>query len=107
MGVIAGDVRNEVEGVILSPYLRNMVTSPVWDLACESDSGAGEVIAGADGHKAMFFSSPAWIPGADRFEKIEEFDARIRADHLAALARSEFDQPYACGIFFTKGNYGS
>ena len=86
MGVVTDDVRKEVEGVILAPYLERMKSSPTWDLAAESDHGTGEVVASADGRTAMFFSAPAWLPDLSRFETPEEFDRRIRADHAAAVS---------------------
>ena len=107
MGVVTDDVRKEVEGVILAPYLKRMKTSPTWDLAAESDHGTGEVTAGADGRTAMFFSAPAWLPDLSRFETPEEFDRRIRADHAAAV--SFFTNTLECtarAFFFPMGNYG-
>ena len=79
MGVVTDDVRKEVEGVILAPYLERMKSSPTWELAVESDHGTGEVTASADGRTALFFSAPAWLPDLSRFETLEEFDGRIRA----------------------------
>ena len=107
MGVVTDDVRKEVEGVILAPYLERMKSSPTWELAVESDHGTGEVTAGADGRKAMFFSAPAWLPDLSRFETLEEFDRRIRADHAAAV--SFFTNKLECAaraFFFPMGNYG-
>ena len=107
MGVVTDDVRKEVEGVILAPYLKRMKTTPTWDLASESDHGTGEVIADADGRTAMFYSSPAWLPDHSRFETPEEFDRRIRADHAAAV--SFFTNTLGCAaraFFFPMGNYG-
>lgn len=107
MGVVTDDVRKEVEGVILAPYLKHMKASPTWNLAAESDHGTGEVVAGSDGRTAMFFSSPAWLPNLSRFETLEEFDRRIRADHAAAV--SFFTNKLGCAaraFFFPMGNYG-
>ena len=107
MGVVTDDVRKEVEGVILAPYLKHMKSSPTWELAAESDHGTGEVAAGADGRTAMFFSSPEWLPDLSRFETLEEFDRRIRADHAAAV--SFFSNKLGCAaraFFFPMGNYG-
>ena len=107
MGVVTDDVRKEVEGVILAPYLEHMKSSPSWDLAAESDHGTGEVTASADGRTAMFFSAPAWLPDLSRFETLEEFDRRIRADHAAAV--SFFTNTLRCAaraFFFPMGNYG-
>ena len=107
MGVVTDDVRKEVEGVILAPYLKRMKSSPTWDLAAESDHGTGEVSAGSDGRTAMFFSSPAWLPDLSRFETPGEFDRRIRADHAAAV--SFFTNTIGCtarAFFFPMGNYG-
>ena len=107
MGVVTDDVRKEVEGVILAPYLKHMKSSPTWELAAESDHGTGEVAAGADGRTAMFFSSPEWLPDLSRFETLEEFDRRIRADHAAAV--SFFTNKLGCAaqaFFFPMGNYG-
>lgn len=107
MGVVTDDVRKEVEGVILAPYLKHMKASPTWNLAAESDHGTGEVVAGSDGRTAMFFSSPAWLPDLSRFETLAEFDRRIRADHAAAV--SFFTNKLGCAaqaFFFPMGNYG-
>ena len=107
MGVVTDDVRKEVEGVILAPYLKRMKSSPTWDLAAESDHGTGEVTASADGRTAMFFSAPAWLSDVSRFETPEEFDRRIRADHAAAV--SFFTNTLGCAaraFFFPMGNYG-
>ena len=107
MGVVTDDVRKEAEGVILAPYLERMKSSPTWDLAAESDHGTGEVVAGADGRTAMFYSAPAWLPDLSRFETPEEFDGRIRADHAAAV--SFFTNKLGCAaraFFFPMGNYG-
>ncbi len=107
MGVVTDDVRKEVEEAILAPYLKNMKSSPTWDLAAESDHGTGEVAAGADGRRAMFFSSPAWLSDLSRFETLVEFDRRIRADHAAAV--SFFTNKLGCAaraFFFPMGNYG-
>ena len=107
MGVVTDDVRKETEGVILAPYLSHMKSSPTWELASESDHGTVEVTASADGRTAMFFSAPAWLPGLSRFETLEEFDMRIRADHAAAV--SFFTNKLGCAaraFFFPMGNYG-
>ena len=107
MGVVTDDVRKEADGVILAPYLERMKSSPTWDLAAESDHGTGEVVAGADGRTAMFFSTPAWLSNLSRFETLEEFDGRIRADHAAAV--SFFTNTLGCAaraFFFPMGNYG-
>ena len=107
MGVVTDDVRKEAEGVILAPYLEHMKSNPTWDLAAESDHGTGEVTASADGRTAMFFSAPAWLPDLSRFETLEEFDRRIRADHAAAV--SFFTNTLGCAaraFFFPMGNYG-
>ena len=107
MGVVTDDVRKEVEGVILAPYLKRMKTTPTWELASESDHGTGEVVADADGRTAMFYSAPAWLPDHSRFETPEEFDRRIRADHAASV--SFFTNTLECtarAFFFPMGNYG-
>ena len=107
MGVVTDDVRKEAEGVILAPYLKHMKSSPTWDLAAESDHGTGEVVADADGRTALFYSAPAWLTDLSRFETLEEFDRRIRADHAAAVSFFTNTLGGATrAFFFPMGNYG-
>ncbi len=107
MGVVTDKVGSKDSDVILRPYLRNMVLDDHWDLACESNQGANFVTVSPQGRKAPYLSSPLWLADEKRYERTDEFKARVEEDHLAAIDifASKLDtKPVA--FFFPLGNYG-
>ncbi len=60
MGVVTDDVRKEVEGVILAPYLKRMKTTPTWDLA----AGGGHCGIGRTNGDVLFIARVAIGPFA-------------------------------------------
>lgn len=107
MGVVTKPVRDWADDVLLRPYLKDLDLDATWDLACESDSGTTFIPSDPHGNTAAFFSTPAWIASANRYESLSEFAARIEADHARALAEFTNHIGFApIAFFFPNGNYG-
>ncbi|MBR6022201.1 MAG: tetratricopeptide repeat protein, partial [Kiritimatiellae bacterium] len=107
MGVVTRPVMDGNSDVLLTPYLRDMLLDSNWDLACESHDGTSTIPTSPHDRRALFFSSPQWLAGQQRYENFAEFTARIAADHDTALDffREQLKlDPLA--FFFPKGNYG-
>ena len=107
MGVVTRPVTEGSSDVLLAPYLRDMLLDSNWDLASESHDGTSTIPTSPHGRRALFFSSPRWLPDRQRYENFAEFTERIAADHDTALAyfREQLAlEPLA--FFFPKGNYG-
>ena len=107
MGVVTKKVGSKDSDVILRPYLKNMVLDDHWDLACESHQGADFVTVSPQGRRAPFLSSPLWLPDKKRYERTDEFKARVEQDHLDALEVFETKlETKPLAFFFPLGNYG-
>ena len=107
MGVVTKKVGTKDTDVILTPYLKSMVLDSRWDLACESNQGLDFVTVSPQGRKAPYLSAPLWFAGEKRYERTDEFKARIEEDHKSALEIFESKlgtKPIA--FFFPLGNYG-
>jgi len=74
---------------LLWPYVRGMVRSRAWEIGVQSHNGFMPVQANASGRTGHYMTTPMWMADEGRFEKPDEFIARLRADHEKSLALIE------------------
>ncbi len=63
------------------PYVREMLRSHRWEIGAQSYDGFSKVQTSSKGRTGNFMTTPRWIPDEKRFESLEEFTGRLRADH--------------------------
>ncbi|MDD5677386.1 MAG: polysaccharide deacetylase family protein [Kiritimatiellae bacterium] len=73
------------EFVLRWPYLENMVRSKTWEIGAQSYDGFARIAATADGRLGNFMTTAQWLTGEQRFESIDEFQARLAADHQRCI----------------------
>jgi len=107
MGVVTAPIHDKDAQALLWPYLRDMLTMGSWDLAAQSEKGFSLIETNPSGGTGSFFAMPQWLAEENRFERPEEFNARIAADHehvIREFQREAGVKPVA--FFFPYGDYG-
>ncbi len=107
MFVRADTMRNQDPDVLRWPILRDMALSGLWDVGAESFDGFQRIPSGPDGETANYFASPRWIEAENRLETVDEYQVRIRDDHLRMVDafRSGVGSP-PMAFAFPYGDYG-
>lgn len=67
------------------PYVREMVRTRRWEIGAQSHDGFSKVQTSSKGRMGNFMTTPRWLPEEKRFESLEEFTGRLRADHEECL----------------------
>lgn len=107
MGVVTEPIHDKDAQALLWPYLRDMLTMGSWDLAAQSEKGFSLIETSPSGGTGAFFAMPQWLAAENRFERPEEFNARLAADHervIGEFQREAGIKPVA--FFFPYGDYG-
>ncbi|MCX7817650.1 MAG: polysaccharide deacetylase family protein [Kiritimatiellae bacterium] len=66
---------------LLWPYLRSMLRSGLWEIGAESHEGVQRIVSSPKGLTGNFMTAPLWKADEQRFETLEEFQARLDRDH--------------------------